>query len=221
MEKYFFINSFIAALFFVGCSSTYTIKDFPSKEKFYEDFNDFVKNKKVEVTLKNDSTFTTNEGTRINNDCLVFTNQFQSTGILRIPKQQIKSVNDYYDTNANHIVKIFNKDGKEFDVKNVNYLPDSSIKFETEMTVTSTSRIALINVKNICYKKNWIGIIPGIMSGFLLSYVIAGLGESASPGDVGVFASGAAMVIGVPIGTFLGGVIGWLIGYDYIYQFNR
>jgi PBP1b-binding outer membrane lipoprotein LpoB len=46
---------FLLALLLMGCSSTYTIKDFPSKERFYEDFNNSVKNKDVSITLMSDS----------------------------------------------------------------------------------------------------------------------------------------------------------------------
>ena len=45
----------LLVLILTGCSSIYTQKDFPSKQKFYEDFNNSVRNKKVIVTLTNDS----------------------------------------------------------------------------------------------------------------------------------------------------------------------
>ena len=62
---------FLLALLLMGCSSTYTIKDFPSKERFYEDFNKFAQNKDVEITLINDSSFTINDGTVLENDTLI------------------------------------------------------------------------------------------------------------------------------------------------------
>ena len=153
----------VYALFFIGCSSIYTVSDFSSKDKFYEDFNSFVKNKNVKVTLNNDSSFTTFKNTRISNDTLILIGQNEN------------AANKY---------------------------------------------ILLRNVKTIYYKKNWPGIIPGVISGFLLSFAIAGIGESGNTGDTGFFGGGGAIFIGVPAGTVIGGVIGWFLGYEYTYQFN-
>src|ERR1035437_9263046 len=68
MNKYYTL-CLLSALFFMGCS-TYTIKDFPSKEKFYEDFNNSAKNKDVNITLINDSSFTIHDGVVLENDTL-------------------------------------------------------------------------------------------------------------------------------------------------------
>jgi hypothetical protein len=162
MKIIIFIVTFIS-LFLIGCSSIYTVKDFSSKDKYYEDFNSFVKNKNVKVTLNNDSSLTTFENTRISDDTLILMGQNENAAIKYIP---------------------------------------------------------LRNVKTIYYKKNWPGIIPGVISGFLLSFAIAGIGESSSTGDTGFFGGGGAIVIGVPAGTILGGIIGWFLGYEYTYQFN-
>ena len=61
---------FLLALLLIGCSSTYTIKDFPSKERFYEDFNNSAKNKDVSITLMSDSSFFINDGIILEDDTL-------------------------------------------------------------------------------------------------------------------------------------------------------
>ena len=69
---------FIMPLIFIGCSSIYTVKDFSSKEKFYEDFNNSVKNKELEITLVNDSSFSVLEGSKIADDSLDLILNFQN-----------------------------------------------------------------------------------------------------------------------------------------------
>ena len=66
-STYYLIVVFIS-LVILGCSSTYTIKDFSSKEKFYDDFNNFAKDKNVEVQFVNDSSLTIGNGAIIIRD---------------------------------------------------------------------------------------------------------------------------------------------------------
>ncbi|MHB8851719.1 MAG: hypothetical protein ACYC6P_00010 [Ignavibacteriaceae bacterium] len=159
--KNFYFLIIIILLVFTGCSSYYTEKRFPSKEKFYDDFNNFAKNKNVEVTLMNDSSFTILEGASISEDTLTF-----------------------------------------------NY--KNAIMFNGYIPVK--------NIKEIYYKKNWPGIIPGVLFGFGVSFFVAAIGESQ--GGFLENDGGLALFRGVPIGIVIGGAIGWFIGANYIYQFN-
>lgn len=61
------------SLFIIGCSSTYSVGDFPSKEKFYENFN-----KSIKVILVNDSSYIIDKNVKISNDSLVLLNPDQS-----------------------------------------------------------------------------------------------------------------------------------------------
>ncbi|MDR3626567.1 MAG: hypothetical protein P4L45_07025, partial [Ignavibacteriaceae bacterium] len=63
----------LVPLFFIGCSSTYTINDFPTKDKFYGDFNNFAGNKSLNVTLTNDSSFVPEGKIKISDDSLIIT----------------------------------------------------------------------------------------------------------------------------------------------------
>ena len=46
---------FIFSLFFTGCSSSYSIKGYSSKDRFYRDFNRSADKKDLNITLLNDS----------------------------------------------------------------------------------------------------------------------------------------------------------------------
>ncbi len=76
----------ILMLLFMGCSGIYTLQNYPSKQKFYEDFNNFAKNKNLKVTLNNDSSFVTQKGTKISNDSLIFISIDSKTEVNNIPQ---------------------------------------------------------------------------------------------------------------------------------------
>ncbi len=206
-----FINS--------GCSSTYHISDFSSKANFYSDFNNFARGKNLKVTLRNDSSFTALQGTKIKNDSLYVPCILEKKELVTLKRNEIESIVDFYNENNNHSIKLYLKNGKELDEKSVRFLADTSLQFETKVNKILSIPIDITYVRSVTYKKNWPGILPGILVGFLSSFVVAGLGESGNSGDTGIFASGAAMFIGVPLGTLIGGIIGWLIGYNYHYYF--
>lgn len=52
-------------MFFFGCSATYHVSDFPSKEKFCEDINNFAKNEYSSIILRNDSLFSNVDNIKI------------------------------------------------------------------------------------------------------------------------------------------------------------
>jgi hypothetical protein len=69
MKKYY-SALFLLALILMGCSSTYTIKNFSSKEKFYKDFNSSVGSKDMNITLSNDSLYEISGGGLLKHDTL-------------------------------------------------------------------------------------------------------------------------------------------------------
>ena len=77
---------FVLVLLLMGCSFTYTIKNFHSKEKFYEDFNNSAKNKDLNITLINDSSFSVIGGRVLKQDTL-----YTSTNVF--PVNIVKTVN--------------------------------------------------------------------------------------------------------------------------------
>ena len=84
--KIYYSVIFLLALLLMGCSSTYTIKGYSSKEKFDEDFVSSADTKDLNITLLNDSLVQTTGGVDIKNDTL-----FTSTGAF--PVNIIKTVN--------------------------------------------------------------------------------------------------------------------------------
>jgi hypothetical protein len=61
----------IVPFLFIDCSSTYSIKNFSSKENFYNAFNKSVDSNSVKVTLITDSTFIT-DNVKILNDSIFY-----------------------------------------------------------------------------------------------------------------------------------------------------
>ena len=73
--KIFYLITAVFLLTLTGCSSIYRISDFPSKDKFYGDFNKFADNKNLKVTLTNDSSFYSRRKTEISEDTLIIHNE--------------------------------------------------------------------------------------------------------------------------------------------------
>ncbi len=210
------------ALLLIGCSSTYTLKDFSSKEKFYEGFNDFAKNKNVKVTLYNDSSLSAPFGAVILNDTLNVVKRVQEIE-KTISKNEIKEIKYYYTTNFLHPdFKVILKNGNELKEKNIEILPDSSVKYSLFKHINES--IPIDRVKTVNYKNNWLGMIPGFLSGFISSALLGYAGGISAL----IFSSNKknealpfyVLAITTVAGTTMGTIIGWLIGFNYTYQFN-
>lgn len=99
MKTYFtvllsFITIFVLLL--TGCSSTYRLSDFSSKEKFYSDLNKFVVDKDMEITLTGDSSFYSRGIAGIRNDTLFFQADITKSNLgnnyKAIPINKIKTI---------------------------------------------------------------------------------------------------------------------------------
>jgi len=84
--KYFNSLLIVLSLLLTGCSSIYSIKDFPSKDKFYQKFNSSVGYKDIDITLTNDSQRTIFGGGTLKQDTL-----YTLTDIF--PVESIKNIN--------------------------------------------------------------------------------------------------------------------------------
>ena len=109
MKTLFLILSGMSLLF-IGCSSTYKVSDFSSKDKFYEDFNNFARNKNVKVTLLNDSTFSINNGAAIRNDSLCSLGEVTNIGNKKLALSDTKEIN--YTSNDYKSATILLKNGE-------------------------------------------------------------------------------------------------------------
>lgn len=221
----FFIILPLLSLMLAGCSSIYSINDFSSREKLYEDFNKFAENKSMKVTLTNGSSFTAPEGAKISNDSLIMVNYQRNTQKLRIPYNEIKSINGFYDINSNPSYKVFLHDGEEYDVKEIKYLPDSSLIINVVKTSITRTSVPLNKVREAQYNRNWLGIIPGLFAG-IPAGIILGIStilpfyidEGSPPHREYDYID--AVVICVPVCILIGSAVGWFVGYTYTYKFN-
>ncbi|MCL5030321.1 MAG: hypothetical protein M1480_15025 [Bacteroidetes bacterium] len=193
----------------VGCSSTYTIKNFSSKEKFYENFNNSAKNKTVKVTLSNDSSFTALEGTNITNDSLFFTTQILKEE--KIESNAIRNIKYLESGSSNLAAIIILNNGKELKAKKADMLEGSSIN--ALIMENKNVNLPLNDIKKVSYKNRLLGTLIGFLIGIPAAYLV---GEQFFV----LFGSGNEMAISLISSPIIGGIIGAITGYTYIYQFN-
>jgi hypothetical protein len=219
----------VFALFLTGCSSTYKVSDFSSKDKFYEVYNKFAKDRNVEVNLINDSTFTASEGTKILNDTLIV--------VILVPKKEKLSKDEIRDIKYSGInmpnlsAVITLKNGKIVKSENVSVLSDSILNV---IVIESSYQYFTINkIKNIIYKNHWLGLpvplifgtitgaVVGLPVGAVLSEQDISNSNRPQAGTNSQNQAGEYSILGLSaIGLVTGGILGWVHGYTYIYQFN-
>ncbi len=90
--------------------------------------------------------------------------------------------------------------------------------------------ISLDKVKEVSYKNHWMGLIPGIPIGFTSGLITGLLGlyptytsqpNMGTTGQTQSYDLAGSVVIGSGIGIAAGGILGWLLGYNYTYIFNH
>ena len=218
---YFYIVAF--ALILIGCSPTYKISDFSSRDKFYGDFNNFARNKNVKITFTNDSSFYVDNGAEIVNDTLYYLGIEINSGNKRITVSDIKELN--YTSNDYKSASILLKNGESYRAKEIKMGKDSIEFAFTNEVITQNKVTSINNIQKISYKNRWLGVIPGSIAGTLLGFVIGVATISPSTPLAGELQGGTpANFASVPIGTFsgliLGSAFGWFMGFNYTYQFN-
>ncbi|MHB1685991.1 MAG: hypothetical protein ACYCVH_01215 [Ignavibacteriaceae bacterium] len=218
-------NYYIAAFFslvILGCSSSYTIKDFTSKKKFYEDFNKSVKYKNINVTLSNDSSFSVPYGAIISDDSLLTITNIKYT--VRLRHSSVKEIKDYYETDFTYpLHEVILTNGKELKGDDIRILPDSSIEYTVRENVYG-EKIPLKKVKEVNYQNHWLGIplgfLIGAVSGFGVSYILDHQFVNKNDPDKQSQQNINIYIAGIPLGALTGIIWGWLNGYTYTYQFN-
>lgn len=86
--KKIYLTVFLFSLTLISCTSTYRISDFSSKQKFYEDFNESVKDKSLKIILTNDNIINSSHRAVIGNDSLILNNQ----NLESIPLNKIREI---------------------------------------------------------------------------------------------------------------------------------
>ncbi len=222
-------------VFLTGCSYIYTIKDFPSKQKFYKDFNNFAMDKKVKVTMNNDSSFTTSGSTLISNDTL-----FQVTSVkkekVRLQSDEIKEIENYNSINyLQPVYKIILNNGKELKAAEIKTLPSSLIEFYV-LKDRYYNPVPINRIKKISYIDHLLGVpgrlvfgtVFGAAFGPFAGFIVSVINPPKYSGPMsGSYSEGAVeqnvqtgFILGPIIGFVTGGIIGWIDGYTYTYIFK-
>lgn len=217
---------FIAAILsfaFMSCSSTYTIKDFSSREKFYDDFNNFASRKSLEVGLINGGTITVSNGFILGDT--LYTPGYRierKTG--KAALADIKGIDytgsDYKSAN------LLLKNGTKISVEEINVMNDTLSYTNSKKIITKDAVIPLTKIKKASYKNRWFSTPIGFLSGGIIGAYIGGQIPTYSSrinmatGKAESYQNITSSVIGLVSGVIIGTVTGWLIGYTYTYQFN-
>ena len=210
----------IISLLSTGCSNFF-VKNFPSKQDFYNSFNSFAERKTLNIKLTNDSIFTYSNGIFVRNDSLVLNGYFTYKETKALAIKDIKNINYYSIDFRNPSAYLELKDGENLNAEKIKISKDS-INFIN--VALKDKCIPLKEVENIYYKNRWIGAsiglpLGGFLGGIFLEYGI--LPPFKSTGweqyyDQHVFDKIKVLLWLPAVGT----IIGVIIGYTYNYQFN-
>jgi hypothetical protein len=107
----------LSTLLFIGCFSTYTIKNFSSKDKFYQDFNNSVKERDIKVVLSNDSSFTLMHGAVLENDTLFAFEEYNEKKYMSLALSDLEKIN--YTSNDYKSANVLRKNGEELYCENI------------------------------------------------------------------------------------------------------
>jgi hypothetical protein len=207
---------FLLSLLFMGCSSTYTIKDFTSKDKFYEDFNSSAKSKDVNITLMNDSSFTINDGVVLENGILF---SVEGKDKKSFPLSDVAEIK--YTKNDSASASIFLNNGGIYRGKNITTGSDSiyfTVTTSTAKNNTPPMHIGIDKVKTVTYKTWLRSSLVGLLSGGIAGGIVVLIAHSNLKDNPGVATN--YDILAPPIGALVGGIIGGIIGWNTIYQFN-
>ena len=216
MKSIYFAVTFIFLLF-IGCSSTYRVNDFSTKEKFYDDFNNSFKTKEVKVTLINDSSFTANEGAVIKDSTLISYVKVKEKKNMFLARSDLREIN--FENNDILTASVLLKNGDALRAENVKIIHDS-ISFVGIKNIIKIDSIPLDKVKTASYKNRWKSIYPGAMMGLLSGGIIGYLWGKTVTNDHGENQGSSGFLGGAFVGPFVGAISGFLLGYTNIYEFN-
>ncbi|MGA7721955.1 MAG: hypothetical protein WCA84_12375 [Ignavibacteriaceae bacterium] len=215
--KIFYLLISLLSLLLIGCSSTYKVTDFPSRDKFYNDFNKSADNKILQVTLNNDSTFTAASGALISNDSLVIIMQSQREE--KLSRNEINSIKYSGSVITNLSDTVFLKDGSEAIAKKINIISDSSII--VVVSESSKAYFPINKIRTISYKNNFIGSLVGFLPGSILGFITGLIVTDYLTVNNDDTPKTPSPLLYMPIiGSITGIIWGWNVGWVYTYQFN-
>ncbi len=211
--------SALTGLFITGCSSIYTVKNFSSKEKLYEDFNKSARGNTFKITLTDGRTLTAQKGAYIKNDSLFFISLMKIEKI-KINPSEIEKIKYHAYNDSSYYADVLLKNGTELSSDSVQLYSNNVYKIESKPV---NSSVPLDKVKEASYKNIVLGIIPGFMIGTLTGFLLGQATFLLFSGN-NQDAANRAGLVAVPVffaSVFTGIIWGWISGYNYVYRFNE
>jgi hypothetical protein len=210
------------SFFLIGCSSNYLVKDFPSKNKFYEDFNNSVNKERVNIILTNDSSFSINNGVVIINDTLFALRDFEIKRNISFAKSDISDIK--YNNNDYKSGTLLLNTGENVNVNNINFTHDSIQATAINKLLVNQYIIPIYRIKTIDFKNRSEGTLIGFLLGGILGYLSGRLlvvdinhkADSEKSNDY-YWVLLAAPIVGIATGL----LISEYIGYQHYYHFNN
>jgi hypothetical protein len=196
-------------LILTGCSSVYTVNDFPTKTKFYEKFNDSIKNETIQITLLNDSSFIINTDAVLENDTLFLIKKCQLHKESGLAISEI----DKILSNSSNISDIIKKNGQSVNGENIKTNNDSIYFYVTQDYYNKEILAPINNIKIISYKNRLVSSAGGILLGGGLGFLSAAWYSPTldkNKDDPGLVAG--TIIGGAIIGALIGGTVGYLGG---------
>ncbi len=219
--KCFYLFITLILLVFTGCSSIYSVKDFPSKEELYNSFNNFAKDKKLDIKFKGDSTITVNDGAVIMNDTLFALGYSLDKKYGRAALSGIEKIN-YTSSDYKSAVLTLNN-GKVIKADEITVANDT-MEYSVTRKIPAQTKVGVISaLKEASYKNHWLGIPPRFFMGTATGFVV-GLSIASAYNDNTQSGQNKAdeYIISFPfLGAVIGIVWGWIDGYTYVYKFNQ
>ena len=210
-------------LFITGCSTTYKVTDFSSRDKFYDDFNNFAKDKNVEVQFVNDSSLTIDNGAIIIRDTLYALGFRTHKKFGSIAISKIKNID--YITSDYKSANLLLTNGEQIRAGDISIANDTLEYSVTKKILTRTKAALLDVIKEVNYKNHWLGIpsgfligaVSGIATTYLISLIIK---KNVKDYHIQTNDFYYSIITVPPLGSLIGTIWGWLNGYTYTYQFN-
>ena len=216
--------SFVLAALIVlaGCSTTHYLKYSKSDNQFYEDYNNSAGHKAIEVAFTNDSVMYYDNHSVIRDDTLYYFETESEEKNYNLPGSAIGSI--HYTTNDLKNADLVLDNGEKLKAESISIYADS-ISFTGIREWISKKTLAPVDeLKIVSYKNHWKGVIPGVLGGILLGGALGATGWIYHPMDGGnteTFAQAEATALGAISGLLIGGVVGYLLGFNVNYQFTR
>ncbi len=215
-----YLISVVISILFISCSSTYTLSDFTSKDKFYEDFNKSAGGKILRITTVNDSSFTANQGANVSNDSLTFFTIVRKE--VKLSKTDIKDIK-YYGTDMSDLsATILLNNGDTATAKKINLGTDSSIS--AVLFFSKNGILPVLKLKEVSYINHpmgiFMGFLIGIPAGLFTDIIIRPAFFEDSKGNPVSNTSDKILNSVSILYPVIGGIIMGEKGFIYTYKFN-